>query len=39
VHAVVTLLAASILLVPPWLARANYRRNMSRLGAAQGAPA
>jgi lipopolysaccharide export system permease protein len=38
VHAAVGLLAASILLVPPWLARANYRRNMSRL-VASGAPA
>jgi lipopolysaccharide export system permease protein len=39
VHGVVAMLAASILLVPPWLARANYRRNMARLGVAQGAPA
>lgn len=39
VHGVVGLLAASILLVPPWLARANYRRNMVRLSPAAGAPA
>lgn len=33
VHVAVGLLAASILLVPPWLARARYRRNMARPGA------
>jgi lipopolysaccharide export system permease protein len=34
VHGVVILLAAAILLLPPFLARARYRRNMARLAAA-----
>ena len=34
VHAVVVLLAAAILLVPRWLARLRYRRNMRRPRAA-----
>jgi hypothetical protein len=29
VHAIVALLAAAILLVPRWLARVRYRRNMA----------
>jgi lipopolysaccharide export system permease protein len=40
VHAFVAALAAAILLLPPWLARVRYRRNMLRGAiAAQGAPA
>ena len=38
-HAAVILLAALILLVPRWSARARYRRNTARSGAAAAVPA
>jgi heme exporter protein D len=39
VHVVIGLLAAAILLVPPWLSRARYRRNMARRLERGAAPA
>ena len=39
VHGAVALFAALLLLVPRWLARARYRRNMARATVAAGVPA
>jgi hypothetical protein len=39
VHVVALLLAAAILLVPRWRAKARYRRNMARMAASGATPA